>query len=122
MDKEPKGAERRKFVRIRKNYILRFSSKDNPSVKTSISQIENISKGGICFSSTISFDTGDVLAIELKTPFLADTIYLEGKVVAVKEKIKGMIYDVRFQFENISPLSADVLDRIEKYNMSGENQ
>ena len=113
---EPQGIERRQHPRIRKNYIIRFSEKDNPSVKFEVSQIENISRGGICFASTLAFKEGAELMIELRTPYMADTIYLEGHVLESREKIKGMIYHNRFQFHEVTPLAESVLEKIEKYN------
>ena len=113
---QPQGSERRQFPRIKKNYIIRFSEKNNPSLKFDVSQIENISRGGICFASTIPFKSGTELAVELRTPYITDTVYLEGHVLESREKIKGLIYHNRFQFHEITPLAESVLEKIEKYN------
>ena len=113
---EPQGIERRQFPRVRKNYIIRFSEKNNPSLKFDVSQIENISRGGICFTSTIAFKEGAELAIELRTPYIADTIYLEGRILDSTEKINGMIYRNRLKFSQITPLAETVIEKIEKYN------
>ncbi|MFH0754467.1 MAG: PilZ domain-containing protein, partial [Candidatus Omnitrophota bacterium] len=78
MTSEKFGAERRQHVRIKKNYIIRFHEKSNPAVKFEVSQIENISRGGLCFTSTTLFPVNLVLSIELRTPYITDTIYLEG--------------------------------------------
>jgi len=110
--------ERRQFVRIRKNYIIRFYVKSNPSLRFEMSQVENISKGGICFTSTVSFSPGDVLAIELRAPYVVGTVFLEGKVLSSKEVVKGLVYANRLKFDNVSPDAADVLDKIEQYNLN----
>ncbi len=120
MSLEPLGAERRQFARIKKNYIVRFYQKDNPTVKLEISQVENVSKGGLCFTSTILFKQNDMLSLELRTPYISDTIYLEGIILDIQEKIKGMIYKNRLQFQNISPMAAAVLKKIEQYNLKGD--
>ncbi len=122
MTQKSDGAERRRFTRIKKNYILRFCQKDNPSLKFELSQIENISKGGICFSSTIPFHIGDTLAIELRTPYITDIIYMEGHILEAKEKVKGLIFQNRLQFLNLSPLAIEVLEKIEKYNTKGDRE
>jgi hypothetical protein len=114
-DRSP-DLERRKHPRVKKNYIIRFSEKENPTLKFEVSQIENISRGGICFTSTISFKEGDELAVELRTPYIADTIYLEGHVLQSHEKVKGLIYHNRFKFHELTPLAESVLEKIEKYN------
>ncbi|MBF0485030.1 MAG: PilZ domain-containing protein [Candidatus Omnitrophica bacterium] len=110
--------ERRQHVRIRRNYIIRFSDKNNPSVKFEISQIENISKGGLCFTSTIPFIEKSDLLVELRTPYIFDTIHLEGQVLESKEKVKGLIFENRLQFHDVTPQAADILDKIEKFNAS----
>jgi hypothetical protein len=113
---QPQGIERRQHPRVKKNYIIRFSEKDNPSLKFEVSQIENISRGGIGFTSAIAFKEGAELSVELRTPYIADTIYLEGHVLECREKVKGLIYHNRFQFHDITPLAENVLEKIEKYN------
>lgn len=112
------AGERKKFPRIKKNYIIRFIEKANPSLKFEVSQIENISRGGICFTSTIAFKVGTELAVELRTPYIADTIYLEGRVLESNEKVKGLIYHNRFKFNEVTPLAESVLGKIEKYNFN----
>jgi hypothetical protein len=120
MTKKSEFQERRLFVRIKKHYIIRFYQKDNPSLKYEASQIENISKGGLCFTSTIPFDIGANLAIELRTPYVAEKVYIEGKVLESKEKIKGVIYQNRVKFNDLSSHATSVLEKIEKYNLSQE--
>jgi hypothetical protein len=120
MSKKPQFQERRLFVRIRKHYIVRFYQKDNPSLKYEASQIENISKGGLCFTSTIPFDVGAHLAIEMRTPYVAEKVYLEGQILESKEKIKGVVYQNRLKFYSLSSHATDVLEKVEKYNLSQE--
>ncbi len=120
MDKKAKFQERRQYVRIKKHYIIRFYQKDNPSLKYEASQIENISKGGLCFTSTIPFDVGAHLAIELRTPYVAEKVYLEGRVLDSKEKIKGVVYLNRVKFDILSTHANEVLEKIEKYNLGKE--
>jgi hypothetical protein len=85
-------------------------------MKFEASQVENIGRGGMCFSSRMAYDIGTCLAFELRTPYSMDTIYLEGHIISSTETIKGMIHVNHLQFENITPDAADVLDKIEKYN------
>jgi hypothetical protein len=114
---QAQGKERRQHIRIKKNYIIRFCEKHNPSLKFDVSQVENISKGGLCFTSTVPFNEGADIAIELRTPYVSDTIYLEGYILSTKETVKGLVYANRLKFHDISPESADVLEKIEKYNL-----
>lgn len=120
MPNQPQGQERRQTVRIKKHFILRFFLKNEPTKALEISQVEDISKGGICFTSTINFKKGDILGIELRTPYISDAINLEGTIVAIHDKIKGMIYQNHLQFQNITPAASAILEKIEQYNSSSE--
>ena len=53
--------------------------------------------------------------IDLKTPFIADSIHLEGIVLECREKIPEMIYEIRLQFQEISEQVLTVLEKIENY-------
>ncbi len=112
--------DRRQHVRIYRNYILSYHLKGKGNIKYEMSQVNNISKGGINFIAAAPFDPGSELVIELKTPFLSDNVILEGVVLDSKEKIQGLLYEVRIQFHGLSAEAQDVLDKIERY--SSENK
>ncbi len=113
--------DRRQYVRIYRNFILSYHEKDKADVKYDISQVNNISKGGLCFVATRSFAPGAVIGIHLRTPFITDSVYMEGKVLNTAEKIAGLIYEVRIQFDQLAPQALDVLDKIERYNVQQGN-
>ncbi|MBF0387290.1 MAG: PilZ domain-containing protein [Candidatus Omnitrophica bacterium] len=117
---EAEGKERRQFIRIEKHFILRFYLKVNPALEFEISQIENISKGGLCFTSTLSFKKDDLVVVELRTPYLTNVVNFEGTIVAIQEKVKGMIYSNHLQFQNIDPAAATILEKIEKFSADKE--
>jgi hypothetical protein len=108
--------DRRKYVRIYRNFVLSYYEKDKKDIKYDISQVNNISKGGINFIAVRPFDAGTLLGIELQTPFIKDSAYLEGKVLESKEKIANLIYEIRLEFVELSAESLNVLDKIERYN------
>jgi hypothetical protein len=117
----PKGPdERRKHVRVDRNFILTYTDKLTPNVKNEITQLRNISRGGMCFVATRSFEKSTVLLIEMRTPFTTGSIMLEGIVLESRERIKGMIYDVRLQFQNLPPQASDILEKIEYYGIKGK--
>jgi c-di-GMP-binding flagellar brake protein YcgR len=91
------GIERRRYTRISKSFILTYFEKTNPREKFEITQLRNISMGGLCFITTKPFPQGTVLGIELKTPYLSDTTYLEGKVLQSHEKVTGILYETRVE-------------------------
>ena len=58
----------------------------------------------------------------MRTPYIVETVTLEGTVLGVSEKVLGLIYQIRLQFQDIAPLAAEVLDKIEKYNTKGDTK
>lgn len=108
---------RRKFPRIKRHYFLWFAEKSNPQIQFQVSQVENISQGGVCFSSSSPLKEGDLLVFKLQTPYIDDVVYCDGVVVAVREKAKGLIYSIHVQFEKVTPVLQAVLEKIEKYNI-----
>ena len=111
--------ERRAFARIKKHFIIRFVQKNNLTVKFEVSQVEDISRGGMSFSSGISFAPDTELLIELRTPYMAETVHLVGVVLESKDKIPGILFQNRLKFKDLNPAAKDILDKIEKYNLKG---
>ena len=54
--------------------------------------------------------------IDLKTPFIADSIHLEGTVLQSIEKVSDMIYEIRVEFKTPAAQVLAVLEKIEKYS------
>ena len=57
--------ERRQYKRIHKNFILTYYDKDNPDHKYEITQLKNISMGGLCFVTSQGYNADTNLAIVL---------------------------------------------------------
>jgi len=104
--------ERRRYMRIEKHFIISYYDKNDPAVKHNISQLKNISMGGMCFVSPQTYSTGTQMGIELKTPYVADMVHLESIVLQAHEKIPNMIYEVRVRFEDLSSVAQLVLNKI----------
>jgi len=112
--------ERRKHQRIYRNFILSYYEKGQLSIGNYVSQVNNVSKGGVNFSSTHPIKEGAMVTVDLRTPFISDAMHLEGVVLACKEKIPGMIYEIRLQFQEVPQEILSVLDKIETYSKSME--
>jgi len=108
--------ERRKYLRIYRNFILSYHEKGKEAAPNSFSQVNNVSKGGLSFSSTYPLKEGAVVTIDLKTPFITDSINLDGVILSCKEKVPDLIYEVRIQFQEIVPEVLVVLEKIENYS------
>ncbi|HQP10894.1 MAG TPA: PilZ domain-containing protein [Candidatus Omnitrophota bacterium] len=104
--------DRRRYERIQKSFILSYYDLANPSQKHEITQLKNISLGGICFITTRSFEPGTKLGIELKTPYIAGTTYLQGSVLQSHEKMKATIYETRLAFETLDAEATVLLEKL----------
>ncbi|MBL8014519.1 MAG: PilZ domain-containing protein [Candidatus Omnitrophica bacterium] len=109
------GNERRRHIRVDRNFILTYFVKSTPTVKNEITQLRNISKGGLCFVATQSFPATTDLIIEMRTPFTTGTVIFEGIVLESRERIRNLIYDIRLEFRNLQPLAMEILEKIEQY-------
>ncbi len=114
--------ERRKNLRIYRNFILSYHEKGKSMIKHNVSQVNNVSKGGLSFILTHPLKQGAVVTIDLKAPFIADPIRLEGVVLECKEKIPEMIYEIRLQFHEIPRQALTALEKIESYSKAEENK
>ena len=120
MSSEFDGRNRRKHVRIHKNFILSYHIKDDPTAKFDVTQLKDISRGGMCFLSSKYLPPQIDLAIELKTPYLSQALYLEGRVIEAQEKLANIIFEIRVVFHNLSPIALEVLEKLEKSDHKGD--
>ena len=114
--------ERRKYLRIKKHFILSFYDKRDPAIKHEVSQLKNISLGGSCFITIHPYEPSTKLVVELKTPYLAGTIHLEGVVLESLEKVPDLIYETRLVFDSLSPQAEFVLNKIVNYFQEGNKK
>lgn len=113
--------ERRRSKRIRKHFILSYFEKECPDRRYELTQLKNISHGGMCFITSQKFNSGAKLGIELKTPYVAETTYLEGIVLESHEKVRNMIYETRLKFEFLDPQGEFWVAKLIEFFVNGEN-
>jgi len=104
--------DRRKYTRLKKNFILNYFELGTPTKKYEVSQLRNISLGGICLITPHAFPTGTMLGFCIKTPYLIEMTCLEGQVLGSHEKVKDIIYETRVEFKNLSPDATAALNAI----------
>ncbi len=107
--------ERRREKRIKKHFLLTYFDKNNPSKRFELTQLKNISLGGLCFVTSQPFTPSTKIGIELKTPYLADATYLEGVVLASHEKVRNLLYETRLKFEFLDPKAEVLLSKLIEY-------
>ena len=107
--------ERRQYERIKKSFLLSYFDPQHPDEKFEITQLKNISLGGMCFVTTCGFKPGTRLGIELKTPYIAGSVYLEGDVLQSHEKMKHTIYETRLQFQRLETEAIVTLEKLMEF-------
>ena len=118
---EEPQAERRKSKRIKKQFILHYYYSDNPSIKVEITQLKNISIGGMCFISTKPIEANKKIKIDLKTPYLANKTFFDGIVLASHERVTNVLYEVRVQFEHLDPQNEYVVKKMMEVFLQRDN-
>ena len=121
-DSEKNFEERRKLKRLNKNFLLTYFELNNAGQKYEITQMKNISLGGMCFIATRPLEHMSKIGVELKTPYLADTTYVEGIVLESHEKVKNMIYEIRLKFEELNPQAEFLLNKLIEFFINGEKK
>ncbi len=79
-------ADRRKYPRIKWNFVMRFRIKDFEDIKWEISNIEDISVGGCLFYSPVPFQVGQILDIQIHLPRLQEFMFFNGEVKRVQSE------------------------------------
>ena len=117
-------SEKRQYVRLSKHYIVSYHVKDDPGTSYDLTQLKNISEGGICFVTTKSFVPGTSLVLRIKTPFMTESTHLEGETLESKEKLKDLIYETRLKFTNLDTEGQVALKTLMEYlvNNKGKNE
>ena len=113
--------DRRRYIRIKKSFLLTYFDKSQPGKKFEITQLKNISLGGMCFITSHGFDPATELSIELKTPYLAETTHLTGVVLESHEKMKNRIYETRLEFKDLDTEAKILLEKLMSYFLNGKS-
>ena len=99
MSAEPKGAERRKFPRLRECCAIRVKPIAGATVPGDggvEAMTVNISGGGLCFRSAERFDAGDFLAVEMSIPGFSSPVVAMARAAYCERGEGG--YDVGLEF------------------------
>ena len=107
--------ERRKFKRINGNYIVSYVPLKGEDLKSDISQTKNLSESGLLFISDRAFKKDVILKIKLRLPELPDYVVVKAQVVASKQLVKGVMYDIRAKFIEVEQNVRDTIKRLAEY-------
>ena len=104
--------ERRHYIRIEKHFVISYYDKNDATVKHNISQLKNISLGGMCFITSQQYEPRTKMGVELKTPYLDQAVHIEGAVLQSHEKVPHMIYETRLSFDDLNTAAQVALKKI----------
>ncbi|MCK5180476.1 MAG: PilZ domain-containing protein, partial [Candidatus Omnitrophica bacterium] len=93
-----------------------------PGHKFEITQLKNISLGGMRPVTTRKFDPSTKLGVELKTPYISGTTYLEGTVLQSHERMKGAIYETRLEFDSLDTEATALLEKLMGFFIDAKDQ
>jgi len=111
------GAERRKYLRVVKNYRLVFNFKDFPDKNSDETFIKDISKGGVRFTTSGPIKAGTNLVFDIGIPYVAPKkLILEGTVISSKEISPRLVFEIRAKFSTLDEQTLEILNMIEKRN------
>ena len=95
-----KGPERREDPRVEANFVVSYKIEEMPD-GYDLSQTRNVSRGGILITSNRKFDTGTLLTLNMRIPFVPQRVKLQGEVIDSKEKVRDLIYETRISFVDL---------------------
>jgi hypothetical protein len=112
--RERRQKERRKSKRLYRHFVVAYRVYGVDS-EYDLSQIKNISKGGLRFITSRKYPLDTILAVELRTPVSTDRIRLLGKVISSETVVEDLIYDTRIIYAKLNKETETLLDRTIKY-------
>lgn len=114
--------ERRRYVRIKGNFVLSYKDITTQEAKSDISQTKDISVGGLLFTSQQKFSPGTLLKLKLRLPDTPDYINVKVEVVASRQLVKNVMYDTRAKFVKIDDKHKDYIRKIIDYNLKNKQK
>lgn len=104
--------ERRRFERVKRKFIVAYRSLEQPSAAFDISQIKDISLGGMRFVASRYYPPETILEIDLQTPFITQRLVLRARVLESQQIAADLIYDTRVIFPELDEEARYYLNKI----------
>jgi len=109
--------DKRRDERFKRQYIIIYSLKEDPTKSFEVSGMQDISKGGLKFVSYDNYAVGTVIVFQVKFPFnYPNATRIEGKVVGAHQMPNAKSYKISINFINLDGAAAAALDQMEKIN------
>jgi len=95
-----KVEEKRKYPRLDCGFSIHCREYDRPA-SNDLSQVKNISLGGVYFTTSRPFEVGREVALRINLPPTHNLILPLARVIESSECVKGHVYDTRVEFSHI---------------------
>jgi hypothetical protein len=105
------GVEKRRFDRIECHFMTSYRLCAGADV-TDTTQLKNLSSGGILLTTCQPLQKGALCALKIRVPFAREPLVPIGKVVESREVVRGLIYNTRFQFSDVSATDRKVIGEV----------
>lgn len=111
LDIEKEKPDRRKFIRVKADLLTNFRVFCTlEEIKDA--ELQNISEGGLMFTSNQSLSNGQPLEVKLSVPVLSGMIEFEGTVVWNERTENRVSYNTGVAVSNITPEEQEKLKRL----------
>jgi len=108
------NGERRKSKRLGRHFVVAYRVYGVDS-EYDLSQIKNISRGGLRFITSKKYPPGTVLTVELRTPVTRGRIKILGKVVSSETLVNGLIHDTRITYFKLDKDTEVLIEKTIQY-------
>jgi len=109
------GVERRKYKRIRRNFMARFQIQDGRGDDAwaedwNMVTMRNLGAGGALFNYNRKLKTDSLLHLKINFPMTREPIDCVGKVTRVEDTMRSIIFRVAVAFMEVSDRQKRVLN------------
>ena len=109
--------EQRRDNRYKRQYIIIYSLKSDPTKSFEVSGLQDISKGGLKFVSYDPYNINTVIVFQIKFPFnYPNATRIEGRVVGVAQMPNAKSHKISVNFCNLDAMASAALDQMELLN------
>ena len=121
------GAEKRKYKRIEKPYVVRFQIKQYKGLEISTAEwdmvaLKDLSTGGVLFNYNKNLGIGTVLDLKIGFSTSAPPLECAGIVTRVKEQQYTSIFGIAVAFTEIGAQEKEMINKATVEIFGQENQ
>lgn len=117
MEKADSGAEKRRFKRIEKKFVVTLrvysDKKTTLAAKYDIVSLKNISAGGALFAYNKELKIGTLVDLNIASPMLAEPVACLGRIIRVEPPSQSMLPG-QIPLYNIAVRFIETMDRKEQ--------